>query len=114
VFPFKHSVDHADEEMSLTTGTTIYNQGTIYSEPTITIYGVGDVTLMINDVNYSLTGIDGYVTINSELQEVYKDTVNKNNSFLAMEFPRFEVKENSISWTGNVTKVEIEPKWRWL
>ncbi|NCC14909.1 MAG: phage tail protein [Clostridia bacterium] len=114
VFPFKHSVDHADEEMSLTTGTTIYNQGTIYSEPTITIYGTGDVTLKINDMNYSLTGIDGYVTINSELQEVYKDTVNKNNSFLAMEFPRFEVKENSISWAGNVTKVGIEPKWRWL
>ncbi len=114
VFPFKYSVNKADEEMSLTTDTTIYNQGTIYSEPTITIYATGDVTLTINDANYTLTGIDGYVTINSELQEVYKDTINRNDSFSAMEFPRFEVKENSISWTGNVTKVEIQPKWRWL
>lgn len=113
-FPFKYSVNHKGEEMSLTTGTTIYNQGSTYSEPIITIYGMGNVTLTINDINYSLTDIDGYITINSEMQEVYKGTTNKNNSFSDMEFPRFAVGANTIGWTGNVTRVEINPKWRWL
>lgn len=113
-FPFKYSVNKADEEMSLTAPTTIYNQGTVYSEPVITIYGMGDVTLTINDIDYTLSGIDGYITINSEIQEVYKDNTNKNNSFLAMDFPRFEIGANTISWTGNVERIEIQPSWRWL
>ena len=29
-------------------------------------------------------------------------------------FPRLEVGNNEISWTGNVEKIEIEPRWRWL
>lgn len=113
-FPFKYSVNRADEEKTLTAPTTIYNQGTIYSEPTITIYGTGNVTLMINEKGYTISGIDGYVTINSEMQEVYKGNTNKNNSYSAMDFPRFEVGANEISWTGNVTRVEITPMWRYL
>ncbi|WMI80347.1 distal tail protein Dit [Anaerotignum sp. MB30-C6] len=120
VFPFKYSVNKADEERTLTAKegeiVTIYNQGTVYSEPIITIYRPwgGGVTLTINGVNYTLTHVDEYVTINSEIQEVYKDSMNKNNSFLAMEFPVFKVGANTISWTGNTTRVEIKPNWRWL
>ncbi|AMJ41687.1 phage tail domain-containing protein [Anaerotignum propionicum] len=113
-FPFKYSVDKADEELSLTAPTTIYNQGTIYSEPIITVYGTGNIALTINEKNYTITGIDGYVTINSEIQEVYKDSTNKNNSFSALDFPKFQEGANTISWTGSVTRLEIKPNWRWL
>ncbi|MCQ4936772.1 distal tail protein Dit [Anaerotignum propionicum] len=113
-FPFKYSVNKADEEKTLTTPATIYNQGTIYSEPIITVYGTGNVTITINGTGYTITGISGYVTINSEIQEVYKDTTNKNNSFSALDFPRFQVGANTISWTGSVTRLEIKPNWRWL
>ena len=47
-FPFKYSVNRADEEKTLTAPTTIYKQGTVYSEPTITDYGTKNVTLAIN------------------------------------------------------------------
>ncbi len=114
VFPFKYSVDKADEELTLTSPTTIYNQGTIYSEPIITVNGTGNVTITINGTTYTLTGISGYVTINSEIQEVYKDSTNKNNSFSALDFPRFQEGGNTISWTGNVSRLEIKPNWRWL
>ena len=89
-FPFKYSVDKADEELSLTAPTTIYNQGTIYSEPIITVYGTGNVTITIHGTAYAISEIDGYVTIDSEIQEVYKDTTNKNNSFSALDFPNFK------------------------
>jgi phage-related protein len=117
VFPFKYSVNavrsHADD-LTLTSPTTINNKGTVYSQPTITVYSTGDITLTINDTDYGLLGVEEYITIDSELMEVYKGTANANNKYSAMDFPRFEVGENRISWTGNVTKIEIEPKWRWL
>ncbi len=117
VFPFKYSVgavnSHADD-VTLTTASTINNKGTVYSQPTITVYGTGDIALTINDTNYGLTSVDEFITIDSEMMEVYKGTTNANNKYSAMDFPRFEVGENRISWTGNVTKIEIDPKWRWL
>jgi len=116
-FPFKYSVNairsHADD-LTLTAPTSIKNKGTVYAEPTITVYGSGNITLTINGANYTLTGVDGYITVDSERMEVYKGAINANNKYAAMDFPRFEVGMNTISWAGNVTKVEIKPKWRWL
>ena len=57
---------------------------------------------------------DLIVLIYTEMMEVYKDDENKNNSFTADDFPVFEVGENTISWTGNVERIEIQPNWRWL
>lgn len=112
--PFKYSVSARSENLELTSPTTIRNKGTVYSQPTITVYGNGNITLTINGTNYGLTSVDSYITIDSEMMEVYKDSTNANNKYSAMDFPRFEVGQNSISWTGSVTKVEIIPKWRWL
>lgn len=115
VYPLKYSINSFDDFLTLTTSpTTIYNKGTYYSEPIITVYGTGAATLIINGINYTLSDIDGYVTINSEIQEVYKDSTNKNNTFIADDFPRFEVGKNEISFTGSVTKIEINPQWRYL
>lgn len=114
VQPFKYSVNKDNDFLTLTESTTIYNKGTYYSEPIITVCGTGDITLTINDIDYSLNSIDGYVTINSEIQEVYKDNTNKNNTFMADDFPYLKVGANSISFAGNVTKIEIIPNWRYL
>lgn len=115
--PFKYStnaiISHADD-LVLTAPTTLNNRGTVYSQPTITVYGTGNITLTINGTAYGLTSVDSYITIDSEMMEVYKGTANANNKYSAMDFPRFEVGINTISWTGTVSKVEINPKWRWL
>lgn len=112
--PFKYSVNSRSDTLELTAPTTINNKGTVYSQPTITVYGTGNITLTINGTAYGLTGVDGSITIDSEMMEVYKGIANANNKYSAMDFPRFEVGQNTISWTGNVTKIEVEPKWRWL
>lgn len=113
-FPFKYAVNAFADHFILTTPKTITNNGTIYAEPAITIYGNGNIILTVNGMNYGLNGINGSVTIDSEMMEVYKGTTNANNKYSALDFPRFQVGENSISWTGSVTKIEVEPKWRWL
>lgn len=87
--------------------TIIYNQDE-QSEPYIKIYGTGAVELNINSDKIILD-IDEYVEIDSELMESWKGTVNK--PFIG-KFPTFASGENIISWTGNISKIEVIPRWR--
>jgi len=61
----------------------------------------------------NLTNVSEYVTINSDLMDCYKDTLLKNNDMNG-EFPVLIVGNNTISWTGIVTKVEITPNFRYI
>ena len=92
-------------------GGRIYNPEYFESQPIITVYGNGDGVLSVNNINYNLSDIDGYVTINSEVGLVYKGTENKNSTVNFIEFPTLQVGENIIDWTGGITKVEIIPRW---
>lgn len=112
--PFKYNINPFADELTLTAPTIIRNGGTVYSEPIITVYGSGDINLSINGVDFPLYGVNESITIDSEMMEVFKGTANQNSKYGGETFPRFEVGENAISWTGNVTKIEIQPKWRWL
>ena len=112
--PFKYSVNAAGDALELTAPTTIRNSGTVYSEPLITIYGNGDITLNINGADFPLYGVQESITIDSEMMEVFKGNTNQNSKYGGADFPRFEVGKNEISWTGNVSKIKIQPRWRWL
>lgn len=112
--PFKYSVNAFNDALELTAPTKIKSRGTIYSEPIITVYGSGDITLTINETEFPLYSVDGSITIDSEMMEVFKGNANQNSKYGAVEFPWLEVGENEISWTGDVEKVEIKPRWRWL
>lgn len=112
--PFKYSVNPANDFVELTAPTTIRNSGTVYSEPLITVYGSGDITLTINGTDFPLYGVNESITIDSEMMEVFKGNANQNSKYGGVEFPKFEVGKNEISWTGNVSKIKIQPRWRWL
>ena len=112
--PFKYSVNAAGDALELTAPTTIRNSGTVYSEPIITVYGSGDITLTVNGADFPLYGVQESITIDSEMMEVFKEDTNQNGKYGGVEFPRFEVGKNEISWTGNVSKIKIQPRWRWL
>jgi len=112
--PFKYSVNAAGDALELTAPTTIRNSGTVYSEPLITVYGSGNITLTINGADFPLYGVQESITIDSEMMEVFKEDTNQNGKYGGMDFPRFEVGKNEISWTGNVSKIKIQPRWRWL
>ncbi len=112
--PFKYNINPIADELTLTAPTIIRNGGTVYSEPIITVYGSGNITLNINGVDFPLYGVSEYITIDSEMMEVFKGNVSQNSKYGGDGFPRFEVGENAIGWTGNVSKIEIQPKWRWL
>ena len=112
VQPYKLSINN-DEVITLEDTGTIYNGTGNISRPIIKVFCTGAITLMVNGLSVVLTNVVDYVTINSDLQDAYKDTLLKNND-MSGEFPTLEVGNNTISWTGTVTKVEITPNWRWI
>ena len=109
--PKKKSVNNS--EVTLTSAGTLFNSGSVISNPIIKLYGTGAITLMVNSQTVNLTNVSEYVTIDSDLMDCYKDTALKNTDMLG-EFPVLEAGNNNINWTGTVTKIEITPNWRWL
>lgn len=110
--PFQYSRE-GQNTILLYEPSEIYNEGTFKSEPIITVYGNGNVTLVINNTSINLSNINGYMTIDSVIKDAYKDTLNMNNNMRG-EFPLLQEGLNGIDWTGNVSKIEIIPNWCYL
>ena len=94
-------------------GTFITNPGSVYAEPVITVYGSGEITLMVGMSIVELDGITDSITLDTPLMEAYQG-VTSMNSCMSGDFPTLLPGQNAISWTGNVTKVVIQPNWRYL
>ncbi|MDU6337913.1 MAG: phage tail protein, partial [Clostridium sporogenes] len=65
----------------------------------------------INNEIIKFTNISDYIELDSEMMECYKSNVPLNHLMIG-NFPIFQVGENNISWTGNISKIEIIPRWR--
>ena len=94
-------------------GSFVTNPGNVYAEPVITVYGSGTITLMVGLTIIELEGISGSITLNSALQEAYSGTTGMNNA-MSGDFPILLPGANAISWAGNVSRVVVEPHWRYL
>ena len=92
---------------------SLFNIGTFEAEPIITIFGSGSITLYVNNQSISLKGIAGSITIDSEMKNAYNEVTSINNK-MSGDFPTLRLGENYITWLGNVTRLEIQPNWRWV
>ena len=111
-FPFWYQEDAASITVN-TSGTIVTNPGSVYAEPILTVYGSGDITLMVGTKIIELTGITSSITIDSVLQEAYNGTSDMN-AHMSGEFPILKPGMNAISWNGNVSSVVVQPNWRYL
>jgi phage-related protein len=111
-----------DEIIEEQTEIRVKNRGLESSKPVITLFGTDILEILINNLSIFQLNFgtnpdvpDQYLTVDSELQECYKDTVKtlKNRSMTG-EFPTLNPGENTISWTGNLERIVVEPKSRWL
>lgn len=100
-----------DEVITLTAAGKVFNHEQYTSKPAVTLYGSGSAVLYINDRQISITGIDGHITLDSELFEAHKDGTRQNTALTSQVFPRLVSGVNEVSWAGNVTRVEIIPRW---
>lgn len=88
--------------------TILHNPTDEISKPLIKIYGTGTVDLILNNKIHKFN-INEYVEIDSELMESYKDT---SLVTFTGDFPEFAPGQNTITWNGTVTKIEVIPRWR--
>jgi phage-related protein len=94
-------------------GGTITNPGNVSSEPVITVYGSGEITLMVGLTIVELEGVSGSITLDGPLMEAYSGTKSMNDN-MSGDFPTLAPGMNAISWGGGVTRIEVRPNWRYL
>ena len=91
-------------------GTKFYNKGDFNSNPKIVIYGTGDLQLTINDTTVQINNVDERVLLDSKLFLCLdKDNNNKSIDMIG-NFPTLDIGENTITWVGNITKLDISPR----
>lgn len=116
--PFKYKKDEPKVILNIDgeTSMTVDNIGLEKSKPIIKLTGSGTVAIQLNGTtvfNYIFPENETEVIVDSIQEEAYLNGFYKNRNMTG-EFPILEVGENTISWSGNLTKIEIEPKSRWL
>ena len=111
-YPFWYQENVSDVTIT-TSGDTITNPGSVYSEPLITVYGSGNITLMIGTTIVELTNVSSSIVLDCALKEAYKGTALMNDH-MSGDFPVLKPGLNGISWSGNVTSIVISPRWRYL
>lgn len=85
----------------------INNKSTIDSLPLFKIYGSGSITLTLNSKDIILSNVSEYVVVDSVLMDSYKDIELKNNDMIG-EFPLLISGNNLITWSGTVSKIELQ------
>ena len=108
--PFLHLFS-GETVQEIQSGDFLLNPTGIQAKPLITITGSGDITLLVGTQHIELEGVEGGIVLDSELQEAYWNDTLKN-SCMTGEFPVLSEGNTAISWTGgNVTSVNIIPRW---
>lgn len=97
----------------------VINSGNTTSKPKLTVYGSGDVTVSLNNIQLFqiALGNTGYITIDTAAMEAYKDsTGNLQNRLVTGDYDNFALNpgSNTIAFTGEVTKCVVENYSRWL
>ena len=111
VQPFGYDV--FEQTITKTAPFSLFNIGNFESEPIITLFGNGNITLYVNNKSIYLKEITDKIIIDSEMQNAYNGAASMNNK-MSGEFPILSLGENHITWLGNVTKLEIQPNWRYI
>ncbi|MDO6448083.1 phage tail protein [Oceanobacillus profundus] len=101
---------------TITDRTTLTNHG-YESEPIITVHCSGVGKLYINNIPITIQNINGTIIIDSELMNAYGNSsgiiTNLNNHMIG-DFPVFKHGSNVIDFDGAITKLEVNPRWRWV
>ncbi len=90
---------------------TLFNPTPYAAKPLIRVYGYG--TLMVGSYSIVIaSGATSYIDIDSEIMDCYEGATNRNNLVtMADGFPLLVGGSNSITLSGNITTVEVTPRW---
>lgn len=119
VKPYKYLIDSPTKKVNGKT-TTIINPTNYISQPIIRIEGSGDVELKIGSESFKMLDIPSKIVLDSERYVAYTEGAtgrpleSMNSKITTREYPLLKPGLNNIKAIGNVTSIEIEPRWRSL
>lgn len=94
------------------TGKTILRNPTGHTAlPLIRVYGSGNGLLFVGGSAVQVAGLDGSLTLDSDLQDAYKGTENMNSRVSLDAFPSLPMGGTEVSFSGGISKIEIIPRW---
>lgn len=113
--PQRFLVD-GDIPVAFSAAGSLYNPTTQIARPFITIYGAGAGELTVGGITVKIKELKDQIILDCELQDAYRQVgdgapENKNSCIYAPEFPVLVPGKNTINWTGDITSVEIIPRW---
>lgn len=116
--PYKYKRNESQVVLNISgqTSVTVNNIGLESAKPIIKLTGSGTVDLSLNGstvLTYTFPANETEVIIDSLIEEAYLNGVYKNRNMVGI-FPILEPGTNTIGWSGSLTKIEIQPKSRWL
>lgn len=102
--------------VEFTKAGTILNPTSKIALPLITVFGTGSGAVKVGNISVTIKAIDGCVILDCDSEDAYSladdgEKVNENEHIYAQDFPVLVSGENSISFSGGITKVEIIPRW---
>lgn len=98
-----------ENTISIKNSLTIMNPTGFEAYPLFKVSGTSGV-LTVNGDSLTLSSIDEFVMLDCELQDAYKESVNKNST-ISGTFPVLKTGSNTISWTGDISSVTMKPRW---
>lgn len=91
---------------------TIYEELAGDSNPIIKVFGSGYGTLNVNGNINTLYISNGFIIIDSDKKDCYTGLDTFANNDIDGKFPILKNGDNTISFSGGITKVEMIPNWR--
>lgn len=103
-----------ERKSEVPTGTTLFNPTAFKAQPLIRVYGYG--TLKVGSTTVTIAQhSNAYIDIDSEMMDCYYGSVNCNSlvTFSGNDFPILPSGKTGVTFSGNISKVEVTPRyWR--
>ncbi len=102
-----------ETRVSYSNGDALVNQTNFIALPLVRVYGTGSGTVSIGSETIQVSNISSYIDIDCESQNAYKGTQNQNSkiNLVSGDFFALMPNSNGISFTGDITKVDITARW---
>lgn len=100
-----------EETIEILTSGAVFNRTEFASKPMLRVYGTGAGTVGIGSETITISLISSYVDIDCEIMDAYKGATNCNKNVSFTGEITLSPGTTNVALTGNLTKIEITPRW---
>lgn len=95
-----------------TTNTTIVNPSNIEAGVILKVFGTGTCRVLLNENQMIFTDVQDYITVDGIMKKAHKDMSSRDNTMQG-RYPVLKSGSNTISVSGQTSKIEIYKRWCW-